>query len=453
MSARGLGGWLKGKVQVLLDPDKENRINKSASRLHKQLSQLKRQFVLDDAMAALEIPEGDQAEVRLRVYARCVDRAWDDQALTAQEHASLKWIASALELGPKVEDEVKLSKGKSLFEAILDQGLVVSGIDDVRERKLHEIAAWMGTSVGSVVEAYFSDEGAGFLRSLFLSAVGDGVLSPEEWQTIVSQSERLGMPRARLYSTLARFAESHIEQVFADASADGDLTGQEEQSLQWLLTELPVSPSFLQYSREQIAELKLFTQISAGRLPSIAAPSSFELRSGEIAHFLGPVTHAKVKIRRGEAQQDLYAGNAVLTDNRLIFISPTTSFTLSHRKVLASQASHAGIEIQASGKGAGFYDFGHSNRLATAIFLVAIKKANQTIVEKAEGLPNRHIPRDVRQRVFQKYGGRCAECGVSGPGSYLEYDHIIPVAKGGGNSDNNVQVLCRGCNLKKSDLI
>jgi 5-methylcytosine-specific restriction endonuclease McrA len=76
--------------------------------------------------------------------------------------------------------------------------------------------------------------------------------------------------------------------------------------------------------------------------------------------------------------------------------------------------------------------------------------ANQTRVLKAEGEPTRHIPRDVRQRVWQRYGGQCAECGAT---DYLEFDHIIPVAKGGSNTDSNVQLLCRRCNLKKSDAI
>ncbi|MFN9970152.1 MAG: HNH endonuclease, partial [Phycisphaerae bacterium] len=59
-------------------------------------------------------------------------------------------------------------------------------------------------------------------------------------------------------------------------------------------------------------------------------------------------------------------------------------------------------------------------------------------------------PRDVRQRVWTRYGGRCAECNAN---DYLEYDHIIPVSKGGSNNDANVQLLCRRCNLKKSDHI
>jgi 5-methylcytosine-specific restriction endonuclease McrA len=52
--------------------------------------------------------------------------------------------------------------------------------------------------------------------------------------------------------------------------------------------------------------------------------------------------------------------------------------------------------------------------------------------------------------VWQRYGGQCAECSAT---DYLEFDHIIPHAKGGGNGDNNIQLLCRKCNLKKSDHI
>ena len=108
------------------------------------------------------------------------------------------------------------------------------------------------------------------------------------------------------------------------------------------------------------------------------------------------------------------------------------------------------MEIQIEGKPASTYSFGDPNPIPYAILAAAVAMANQTRVAKLSGPPTRHIPREVRQRVWQRYGGRCAECGAT---DYLEFDHIIPVARGGGNSDANIQLLCRRCNLKKSDNI
>ena len=46
----------------------------------------------------------------------------------------------------------------------------------------------------------------------------------------------------------------------------------------------------------------------------------------------------------------------------------------------------------------------------------------------------------------------CAECGETFPTrTYLQVDHIIPMAKGGLTVQENLQVLCRTCNMRKSD--
>jgi len=60
------------------------------------------------------------------------------------------------------------------------------------------------------------------------------------------------------------------------------------------------------------------------------------------------------------------------------------------------------------------------------------------------------IPQDVQDLVWNRDGGKCVLCGSQ---ENLEFDHIIPVSKGGANTYRNLQLLCQNCNRSKSDKI
>ncbi|MBU6328006.1 MAG: HNH endonuclease, partial [Verrucomicrobia bacterium] len=62
----------------------------------------------------------------------------------------------------------------------------------------------------------------------------------------------------------------------------------------------------------------------------------------------------------------------------------------------------------------------------------------------------RLVSKETRNAVWIRDGGQCVECGSC---DYIEFDHIIPVAKGGSNTLNNIQLLCRRCNGAKGDRI
>ena len=60
------------------------------------------------------------------------------------------------------------------------------------------------------------------------------------------------------------------------------------------------------------------------------------------------------------------------------------------------------------------------------------------------------IPADVRREVWRRDEGKCVKCGSR---KNLEYDHIIPVSKGGSNTARNIELLCEVHNRAKSNLI
>ncbi|MFC1574416.1 HNH endonuclease [Candidatus Latescibacterota bacterium] len=62
----------------------------------------------------------------------------------------------------------------------------------------------------------------------------------------------------------------------------------------------------------------------------------------------------------------------------------------------------------------------------------------------------RTIPKAVQREVWRRDEGKCVYCGSQRD---LEYDHVIPVSKGGSNTARNIQLLCEKCNGEKSDKI
>ena len=58
------------------------------------------------------------------------------------------------------------------------------------------------------------------------------------------------------------------------------------------------------------------------------------------------------------------------------------------------------------------------------------------------------IPESVRIEVWRRDGGKCARCGSR---EKLEYDHIVPISKGGSNTARNIELLCERHNRSKSN--
>ncbi len=77
-----------------------------------------------------------------------------------------------------------------------------------------------------------------------------------------------------------------------------------------------------------------------------------------------------------------------------------------------------------------------------------IERAKATLAIGGAPQPSRRgaIPDDLRQYVWTRDNGQCQKCGST---NELQFDHIIPVALGGGTAADNLQILCGPCNRRK----
>lgn len=85
-----------------------------------------------------------------------------------------------------------------------------------------------------------------------------------------------------------------------------------------------------------------------------------------------------------------------------------------------------------------------SRNIYIAPFIISMLEEKYTTKKK----PNRYIPKRIRDKVFKKYKHACCHCDSA---ENLEIDHIKPISKGGKNNYENLQILCKTCNLKKSN--
>lgn len=59
---------------------------------------------------------------------------------------------------------------------------------------------------------------------------------------------------------------------------------------------------------------------------------------------------------------------------------------------------------------------------------------------------------EVRRRVWMQYSKKCYYCDIDLPswrGQHMHLDHVVPLARGGADSEGNLRPACPDCNLEK----
>lgn len=113
--------------------------------------------------------------------------------------------------------------------------------------------------------------------------------------------------------------------------------------------------------------------------------------------------------------------------DRLMYLSPST-----HEYLMQFDPKEISCEI-----------FGH-----TCPVFVNQSGATETKEGRRQG---RYLPRDIMLKVVRRDNQICQVCHKHVRDDEIEFDHIIPYSKGGPTTVENIRLLCRSCNRKKSN--
>ena len=80
------------------------------------------------------------------------------------------------------------------------------------------------------------------------------------------------------------------------------------------------------------------------------------------------------------------------------------------------------------------------------LFSLNIKYRADLIIQNAQ-----KPSKDIKHILYGKQKGYCNGCGAHFQFRNFHIDHIIPKAKGGQDTDDNLQLLCGHCNSVKVD--
>lgn len=65
----------------------------------------------------------------------------------------------------------------------------------------------------------------------------------------------------------------------------------------------------------------------------------------------------------------------------------------------------------------------------------------------------RYIPFNTKIRVVRRDNHTCQHCGKHLKDDEVEFDHIIPISRGGSSEEHNIRLTCHYCNRAKGDKV
>lgn len=279
--------------------------------------------------------------------------------------------------------------------------------------------------------------------NMLKTALADGILSNQEIEKLTQFATLHQLNSKELVQRAKNAIEDFFNFTLASLIFDGTISHENELLIKKLCQFLHPEPTLLKQINRTISIAKQITQIKQGQVNTIQT-TEIIVKNSEFVYL-----HQK-KVGIQATKKEYVVGDLFITSERIIF-KASTAFELLISNIIAVEILSEYIEIIAkTKKGSGKYHIGKDSNIVEAYIEYAIKRFHRQLDFSQSSGNTRHIPQNIKNAVWQKCQGKCVQCSSS---AYLEFDHIIPFSKGGSNSENNLQILCRKCNLEKSNQI
>ncbi|MEV0250782.1 TerD family protein [Nocardia sp. NPDC050712] len=259
----------------------------------------------------------------------------------------------------------------------------------------------------------------------------DALWASLRYQRIQEDAGRLALRDAAL---------SYVERLVTFAFADGEIAQPEFDAFEDAIVELDLRGPLIDDLHRRMARGRLLSRLREGELPAIRTPG-LHLDPEERVHLDLPATHVR-QLARGPR---LSEGRLIASNKKLRFVGAGAGTELPWSRVVSVAIEDSLVVLSAtSARGGASFEVDDPDYVAAALE-GALRVAKRLVLTPGQR-DSRSISQEVKAEVWQRDGGRCVECGSS---HYLEFDHVIPLSRGGATSASNLQILCRACNRVK----
>ncbi|MDI9917646.1 HNH endonuclease [Rhodococcus sp. IEGM 1379] len=270
---------------------------------------------------------------------------------------------------------------------------------------------------------------------------GTGPLS-QAWIELHNWLYGQRIPRKHALNTVKSEAINWLKNFADFARMDGFITTDELDKFRQAARILQVSPDVVAPLEARMLRDKMLGDIRQGQLPTVQIPG-LHLPNDEYCYVVVQATRWR-DLKAGPTPSH---GQFAVTNRKIRFIAHQHGAEIPLGKVQrATFSDRSTITIEATASSLSGRFTVPDAEYASIVIDSALRIDRRMLLPGNADRPTRHIPPHVKAAVYQRDRGVCVQCGN---GQYLEYDHIIPFSRGGANTEGNLQLLCRACNLAK----